>query len=85
MIDDIDIEILKILQKDGRSSASDIGKSVGLSAPAAGDRIKKLTEKGIIKEFAAILDHKNAGLDLTAYVCIVSEHSDHYENFYLLQ
>lgn len=81
MIDNIDIEILKILQKDGRSSASDIGKSVGLSAPAAGDRIKKLTEKGIIKEFAAILDHKNAGLDLTAYVFIVSEHSDHYENF----
>jgi Lrp/AsnC family leucine-responsive transcriptional regulator len=81
MLDNIDIEILKILQKDGRSSASDIGKSVGLSVPAVGDRIKKLTDKGIIERFSAILNHKNAGLDLTAYVFIVSEHSDHYDKF----
>ncbi len=81
MLDNIDIEILKILQKDGRSSASDIGKSVGLSVPAVSDRIKKLTDKGIIERFSAILNHKNAGLDLTAYVFIVSEHSDHYDKF----
>ena len=81
MLDNIDIEILKILQKDGRSSASDIGKSVGLSVPAVSDRIKKLTDKGIIERFSAILNHKKAGLDLTAYVFIVSEHSDHYEKF----
>jgi len=52
MIDNIDIEILKILQKDGRSSASDIGKSVGLSAPAAGDRINLHNELHKIEAFA---------------------------------
>ena len=81
MLDNIDIEILKILQKDGRSSASDISKSLDLSVPAISERIKKLTEKGIIKRFSAILNHKKAGLDLTAYVFIVSEHSDHYDKF----
>tara|TARA_B100000965_G_scaffold406729_1_gene447663 strand:- start:7195 stop:7671 length:477 start_codon:yes stop_codon:yes gene_type:complete len=81
MPDNIDIEILKILQKDGRSSASDISKSLDLSVPAISERIKKLTEKGIIKRFSAILNHKKAGLDLTAYVFIVSEHSDHYDKF----
>ena len=81
MPDNIDIEILKILQKDGRSSASDIAKSLDLSVPAISERIKKLTEKGIIERFSAILNHKKAGLDLTAYVFIVSEHSDHYEKF----
>jgi len=81
MPDNIDIEILKILQKDGRSSASDISKSLDLSVPAISERIKKLTEKGIIERFSAILNHKKAGLDLTAYVFIVSEHSDHYDKF----
>ena len=54
---------------------------MNLSVPAVGERIKKLSEKGLIKKFVAILDHKKAGLDLTAFVFIVSEHSDHYEKF----
>ena len=49
MIDKVDIQILQIIQKDGRSSASDIAKIVKLSVPAVAERIKKLTEKGIIE------------------------------------
>ena len=78
MIDKIDISILEIMQKDGRASVSDIAKKVKLSIPAAGERIKKLSEKGLLQKIVAILNHKKAGLDLTAYVFIVSEHSDHY-------
>ena len=81
MIDKIDISILEIMQKDGRASVSDIAKKVKLSIPAAGERIKKLSEKGLLQKIVAILDHKKAGLDLTAYVFIVSEHSDHYSKF----
>ena len=81
MIDKIDIQILEILQRDGRTSASDIAKAVELSVPAIGERIKKLSEKKFIKKHTTILGHKEAGLDLTAYVFIVSEHSDHYDKF----
>ena len=81
MIDKTDISILEIMQEDGRASVSDIAKAVKLSIPAAGERIKKLSEKGLLKKFVAILDHKKAGLDLTAFVFIVSEHSDHYSKF----
>ncbi|MDP7095123.1 MAG: Lrp/AsnC family transcriptional regulator [Candidatus Marinimicrobia bacterium] len=81
MFDKKDIKILDILQADGRSTASDIAKKVDLSIPAVGERIKKLTEKGLIKQFSAILDHKQIGLDLTAFVFIISEHSDHYNEF----
>ena len=81
MIDKIDISILEIMQKDGRASVSDIAKKVKLSIPAAGERIKKLSEKGFLQKIVAILNHKKAGLDLTAYVFIVSEHSDHYSKF----
>ena len=68
MIDKIDISILDIIQNEGRISASEIAKDVNLSVPAVGERIKKLSEKGLIKKFVAILDHKKAGLDLTAFV-----------------
>ena len=81
MFDNRDIQILELLQKDGRSTVSDIAKEVDLSVPAVGERIKKLSEKGVIDKFVAVLNHKNAGLDLTAFVFIVSEHSDHYEEF----
>jgi len=81
MFDKKDIRILEILEVDGRSTASDIAKKVDLSIPAVGERIKKLTEKGLIKQFSAILDHKQIGLDLTAFVFIISEHSDHYNEF----
>ena len=81
MFDKKDIQILDILEADGRSTASDIAKKVDLSIPAVGERIKKLTEKGLIKQFSAILDHKQIGLDLTAFVFIISEHSDHYNEF----
>ena len=79
-MDITDIKILEILPKDGRSSASDIAKQVNLSIPSVSDRIKKLNEK-VIKNYAAVLDHKKANLDLTAFIFIVSEHSDHYDQF----
>ena len=81
MIDDRDIQILELLQENGRATASEIAKQVQLSIPAVGERMKKLTERGLIKGYSTVLDHKQAGLDLTAFVFIVSEHSDHYEAF----
>ncbi len=81
MIDDRDIQILELLQENGRATASEIAKVVQLSIPAIGERMKKLTEKGHIKGYSTVLDHKKAGLDLTAFVFIVSEHSDHYDKF----
>jgi len=79
-MDKIDIQILEILQKDARSSASDISKKVKLSVPSVSDRIRKLNYS-MIKNYAAILNHKEADLDLTAFIFIVSEHSDHYDEF----
>ena len=80
-VDKVDINILDILQNNGRATASDIAKLVNLSIPAVADRIKKLKEKNIINSFSTILNHKEANLDLTAFIFIVSEHSDHYDKF----
>ncbi len=79
MLDSKDYEILSLLQDNARITASEVASDVRLSVPAAAERIKKLTEAGLIKEFTVILDHKKLGYDLTAYITVVSSSSDHYE------
>ena len=51
MFDAKDIQILELLQKDGRSTASDIAKKVDLSIPAVGERIKILYQVQLYKNF----------------------------------
>lgn len=80
MIDASDKSILKILQKDGRASASYISDQVGLSIPAVSDRIKKMQDIGIIKGYEAIIDTKKIGCDVSAFITIVSESSAHFND-----
>jgi Lrp/AsnC family transcriptional regulator of lysine biosynthesis len=51
LMDDVDLEILKILKKDARTKYVKIARSVGLTEGAIRRRIKKLIEDGIIKKF----------------------------------
>ena len=78
-LDQVDRDILHILQFDGRSSASHIAGEIGMSIPAVTDRIKKLQESGIIMGFTTILNHRKVGLDVSAFITVISESSSHYE------
>jgi Lrp/AsnC family transcriptional regulator, leucine-responsive regulatory protein len=55
-LDEIDLQILKLLRQDGRMPHSAIAKTVGLSGPAVHDRVRKLEQKGAIASYAAVLD-----------------------------
>jgi Lrp/AsnC family transcriptional regulator of lysine biosynthesis len=50
-MDDIDLEILKILKDNARAKYVNIAKKVGLTEGAVRRRIKKLQEDGIIRRF----------------------------------
>jgi len=65
-----DRSILNILQKDGRCSYSDIGKTVGLSTTAVKDRIDKLIQKGSLKNFSATIAAEDAGYSVMAFVFV---------------
>ena len=78
-LDSIDKKILKLLSEDGRKSASNIAKGVGLSVPATADRIKKLQDSGIIIGFKAIISSKKINLDITAFITVYSESSKNFE------
>ena len=79
-LDQVDRDILEILQKDGRSSASFIAEEIGMSVPAVSDRIKKLQETGVINGFTALLNHRKVGLDVSAFITVISESSSHYSD-----
>ena len=78
-IDDLDIKILAFLQKDGRMAASHIADELDISIPTVTDRIKKLSESGVIKGFQVTLDPKLLGLDVSAIITVISESSEHYK------
>ena len=61
MLDQKDHLLLKLLQDNSRISASEAGKELGLSVPAASERIKKLLDGGYIKKFTVQLDSKKLG------------------------
>ena len=73
-IDDIDLRILDMLQRNGKLSQAKIAGAVGLTTPSVNERIKKMERHGMIKGFVALLDHEKMGFPLTAYVDISLEH-----------
>ena len=75
-MDEIDLNILRILQVDNSLSVSDIAHQVGLSASPCWKRINRLNKDGIIKRKIAVVDPEKLGLGITAYVSIkTGEHS----------
>jgi Lrp/AsnC family leucine-responsive transcriptional regulator len=80
-MDRVDAELLALLQENGRMSQHDLAKSVGLSAPAVGERLRKLEERGIIRRFAAVLDPKKLGHDITAFLFVGMAGSRYYPEF----
>jgi len=73
-IDDIDLRILDMLQRNGKLSQAKIAGAVGLTTPSVNERIKKMERHGMIRGFVALLDHEKMGLPLTAYVDVALEH-----------
>ena len=81
MIDEIDITILEILQKTGRTKRSDLATTVGLSLPSVSERLRKLEETGYIKGYFASIDPKKIGKDITAFIFVSVDSSKHYHAF----
>ena len=70
MLDTIDSKVIATLQQDGRASWADLGSTLGLSAPAAAERVRKLGENGTIRGFSALLDPEAVGFPVLAFVAV---------------
>lgn len=65
-------EIVCALQEDARLSFSELGRRVGLSAPAVAERVRKLEEAGIIVGYHARVCPEKMGYALTAFIRMAS-------------
>jgi Lrp/AsnC family transcriptional regulator, leucine-responsive regulatory protein len=72
MIDEIDGTILSILQQNARTSQSELAKAVGLAPSAVLERLRKLTAKGVIRDYVALIDPHVVGRGLLAFVAVRS-------------
>jgi Lrp/AsnC family transcriptional regulator, leucine-responsive regulatory protein len=69
-LDETDVQILSILQSDGRITNADLAKRVGLSPPSVLQRVRTLERAGLIKGYYAHLDPDRLGLKIVAWVSI---------------
>ena len=75
-MDDLDLKILRVLQRDCALPVADVAKQVGLSASPCWKRIKRLQETGVIRDRVAVLDPVRLGFGLTVFVSVkTGEHS----------
>ncbi|REE68708.1 DNA-binding Lrp family transcriptional regulator [Paenibacillus taihuensis] len=66
-IDDIDRQIIRLLNKDGRMSYTDLAKEVGLSRVAVQARVATLMESGVIERFSAVVNPEKLGINVSAF------------------
>ena len=67
-MDRIDQQILALLTEDARRTYEDIGRGVGLSAPAVKRRVDALRRSGALLGFTTVLDDSAQGLNIEALV-----------------
>lgn len=76
-LDEIDVHLLSLLQRDGRITNADLAKTVNLSPPSVLQRVRALENAGLIRGYHAHLDAERLGLRITAMVGItLSLHQD---------
>ena len=75
-MDKLDLSILKLLQENARVTVKEISVKIHLSTTPVHERIKRLEQSGVIKQYAALVDHTRVkkGLMVICYVSL-KEHS----------
>lgn len=75
--DEVDLEILKSLQDDGRMTNVKLANNVGISAPPCLRRVRALEESGVVEGYHAALNAKALGFQVTIFAQVgLSSQSD---------
>ena len=65
-LDAKDWQLIELLQKDARTGYAELGRHVGLSAPATAERVKRLEDAGVIRGYRADVDPQKLGYAIEA-------------------
>ena len=71
VLDQKDLAILKLLQQNARITVKEISDKIHLSTTPVHERIKRMEETGVIKQYATLVDHAKVKKNLMV-ICYVS-------------
>ncbi len=67
ILDEIDLQILKTLQKNAKLTTKELAEAVHLTPTPVFERQKRLERQGYIKKYVAVLDPEKLGMGLQVY------------------
>jgi len=82
-MDQKDLTILRLLQRDASLSMNELAERAALSKTAVWRRVRELERRGVIRQRVTLLDPASLGFGLTVFAMVrTNQHSDEwYENF----
>jgi len=75
--DKIDLQILKLLQENGRITNLQLSSNIGLSPAPTLERVRKLENSGYIKSYHALVDEELLGLGIKSFIQISLDFHTH--------
>jgi Lrp/AsnC family leucine-responsive transcriptional regulator len=67
-LDTTDRAIIHHLQQDGRTTVAQLGRAINLSPSATSDRLRRLTDEGVITGYSITVNPEALGYAITAFV-----------------
>ena len=68
--DEVDLNILRLLQENGRITNADLARRVGLSPPSVLQRVRKLEDQKLITGYTALLNREAMGFGLVVIAMV---------------
>ncbi|BAB07596.1 Lrp/AsnC family transcriptional regulator [Halalkalibacterium halodurans] len=69
-MDKLDIKLLELLQKNARTTISELSKELALSRPSVSERLQRLQESGVIEEYSARISLAGVGRDMLLIILV---------------
>lgn len=70
LLDAVDMEILRALQKNARLTTKELAAKVNLSTTPVFERVKRLEQRGYIKGYVAVLDAEKLGRGFVVFCSV---------------
>ena len=86
VLDAVDMEILRALQKNARLTTKELAAMVNLSTTPVFERVKRLEQRGYVKGYVAVLDAEKLGRGFVVYDYLLKIHAPnmkYYQEFVL--
>ncbi|WP_099973902.1 Lrp/AsnC family transcriptional regulator [Lactobacillus terrae] len=77
MVDNVDIEILKILNRNSRVTLKELGDQVHMSSPALAERIRKLEDQNVIKKYSIEVNPEKLGFVRPVFINVKITNPNH--------